>query len=282
MNLTMHDPLIQNWYQWGHFVGLALSAGATFWVFYSAARRGIEPTLWKALTVAAVLLIFPSLALWSVPTVSTSRLFGTITPVAYLGVGGTILALISLVSYVAGIGVAPQIASCLNCGRPQDPSWDYCPHCGERKSRRAAAVPAQPALASAWPQLTELAMSRGPQAPQPRMGRTEVLRPASANCLAWIVLPSWTHEAKEFRLGRTTTVGRDPDYCDVVLDDDAVSRRHARVRLEDGAFILYDLGATNPTEVNGQEIGRHELVDGDRIKIGETALVFKQIEQPVE
>jgi pSer/pThr/pTyr-binding forkhead associated (FHA) protein len=73
-----------------------------------------------------------------------------------------------------------------------------------------------------------------------------------------------------------TTVGRTGDN-DIVLDDTAVSRRHAKIRLENRTFTIYDLGATNPTEVNGQEIGKHQLVDGDRIQIGDTKLVFKQV-----
>lgn len=95
--------------------------------------------------------------------------------------------------------------------------------------------------------------------------------------MAWLVLQDGPHEGREFRLGEVTTIGRIGDN-DIVLDDTAVSRRHAKIRLEDGAFTIYDLGATNPTEVNGQEIGKHQLVDGDRIKIGETKLVFKQVQ----
>ena len=43
--------------------------------------------------------------------------------------------------------------------------------------------------------------------------------------------------------------------------------------------MLYDMGATNPTEVNGQTITRHALRDGERVTMGETVFVFKDIGQ---
>lgn len=47
---------------------------------------------------------------------------------------------------------------------------------------------------------------------------------------------------------------------------------------EDGEkFYLLDPASTNGTFVNGTQIYRHPLVDGDRITIGETELVFKKV-----
>ena len=81
---------------------------------------------------------------------------------------------------------------------------------------------------------------------------------------------------QEFRLQEVTTIGRGGDN-DIILDDPSVSRQHAKVRLEGQTFTIFDLGATNPTEVNGQKIGKHQLVDGDRVEIGNAVLVFKQV-----
>jgi hypothetical protein len=62
-------------------------------------------------------------------------------------------------------------------------------------------------------------------------------------------------------------VGRDAD-CDVVIPDRQVSRRHASIMLEDGAYVLKDLDSKNGTFVNGQELaGPHILSDGDEIQI---------------
>jgi len=61
---------------------------------------------------------------------------------------------------------------------------------------------------------------------------------------------------------------------DIRIADDNVSRRHAEVVQEDGAYWLNDLGSTNGTELNGRTVTHALLTDGDRITIGSTAIVF--------
>ena len=56
-----------------------------------------------------------------------------------------------------------------------------------------------------------------------------------------------------------------------------MSRQHAKVRQEGEDFYVYDLAATNPVLVNQQTVTRHRLVEGDRIELGNTALVFKRV-----
>jgi hypothetical protein len=48
-----------------------------------------------------------------------------------------------------------------------------------------------------------------------------------------------------------TVIGRDPS-CDVVLDDDRVSHRHAQLAFADGAWRLADLGSKNGTSIQGK------------------------------
>jgi pSer/pThr/pTyr-binding forkhead associated (FHA) protein len=55
---------------------------------------------------------------------------------------------------------------------------------------------------------------------------------------------------------------------DLVLKDDAVSRKHARFSHHRGHVWLTDLGSRNGTHVNGQKAARHCLEKGDRIVIG--------------
>lgn len=80
----------------------------------------------------------------------------------------------------------------------------------------------------------------------------------------------------------STTVGRDAEN-DIVLDDQAISRRHLKIRSESASdsdaevFVLYDLATANGTQINGEEVLKQPLVDGDEIAIGETELVFKQV-----
>jgi len=94
--------------------------------------------------------------------------------------------------------------------------------------------------------------------------------------MAWLICEKGVAPGREFRLHEVTGIGR-LGSNDIVLDDPAVSRNHAKVRLEGQTFTITDLGAANPTLVNGQEIARYELQDGDRVQIGSNILVFKQI-----
>lgn len=62
---------------------------------------------------------------------------------------------------------------------------------------------------------------------------------------------------------------------DVLLDHDAVSGEHCRVRPEQGEFVLYDLDSTNGTFVNGRRVSRHALQPGDSIRIGACVLEYR-------
>lgn len=66
---------------------------------------------------------------------------------------------------------------------------------------------------------------------------------------------------------RELVIGRSNDI-DVVLVEDMVSRRHARVMLQGDSLIIEDLGSTNGTFVNGEKIRRARLKEGDKILIG--------------
>jgi hypothetical protein len=74
-----------------------------------------------------------------------------------------------------------------------------------------------------------------------------------------------------------TVMGRSRE-CDITLDDANVSRRHAEVRLKDGAWWIVDLGSTNGIEVNGERVDKARLADKDRIVLGRTEVVFEQTE----
>jgi predicted component of type VI protein secretion system len=70
-------------------------------------------------------------------------------------------------------------------------------------------------------------------------------------------------------------LGRAPK-CDVVLKDTKASRRHARVVVEGSVTEIEDLESSNGTFLNGNQIRRRLLRDGDEITIGTTALRFRE------
>ncbi|MEW6581817.1 MAG: c-type cytochrome [Actinomycetota bacterium] len=80
--------------------------------------------------------------------------------------------------------------------------------------------------------------------------------------------------------GAETVIGRDPS-CDVVLDDPRVSRRHAVVRIADGAAVIADIGSTGGTWVNGtRTAGPVPLAAGDAVRLGDTELLVVWEPQP--
>lgn len=60
--------------------------------------------------------------------------------------------------------------------------------------------------------------------------------------------------------------------ANLVLKDDAVSRKHARFEHRRGRVWLTDLGSRNGTHVNGTLSRRHCLEKGDRIAIGSSLI----------
>lgn len=74
-----------------------------------------------------------------------------------------------------------------------------------------------------------------------------------------------------------TVIGRD-DSADIVLDDPGISRQHTEFRVtHDGPHLivsLRDLGSTNGTFVNGDQVSRARLMNGDRVTVGRTTFTI--------
>lgn len=62
----------------------------------------------------------------------------------------------------------------------------------------------------------------------------------------------------------------------LVLDNPHVSRTHAQLRVRQGSFVLFDLGSTAGTRVNGRRVKEHTLREGDVITIADIRLVYGQ------
>jgi S1-C subfamily serine protease len=82
------------------------------------------------------------------------------------------------------------------------------------------------------------------------------------------------------------TLGRDPG-CQVAYDpqrDDAVSRRHATIKIAKGdrpTFSIVDQNSANGTMVNGTRIaGEQELMPGDKVQLGKSGPIFTFELQP--
>src|SRR5512143_3989975 len=66
---------------------------------------------------------------------------------------------------------------------------------------------------------------------------------------------------------REIVIGRSSDL-DMVLVEDMVSRKHAKISTQSGQIVIQDLASTNGTFVNGEKVKKMRLKEGDRILIG--------------
>jgi len=80
---------------------------------------------------------------------------------------------------------------------------------------------------------------------------------------------SGKYQGGEFplRMNREIIIGRSSDL-DMVLVEDMVSRRHAKISSNEQEVYIQDMGSTNGTFVNGEKVRVSEIKDGDRILIG--------------
>jgi diguanylate cyclase (GGDEF)-like protein len=79
---------------------------------------------------------------------------------------------------------------------------------------------------------------------------------------------------KRIEIGqRAIEIGRAPS-CDIPIDHESVSRRHARVLRKGDAYWVEDLGSTNGTFVNDGRVASRDLAQGDQLKVGRTIFKF--------
>ncbi|MEO1228084.1 MAG: FHA domain-containing protein [Myxococcota bacterium] len=84
---------------------------------------------------------------------------------------------------------------------------------------------------------------------------------------------SGKYQGGEFPLenDREFIVGRSSEL-DMVLVEDMVSRKHAKISTKTGQIVITDMGSTNGTFVNGEKVRKTRLKEGDRILIGTSIL----------
>jgi len=71
--------------------------------------------------------------------------------------------------------------------------------------------------------------------------------------------------------GTDVVIGRDPS-CDLVLNDNRCSRRHAVLQDGPEGLVIQDAGSSNGFTVNGRHLERSRLRPGDIVRIGDTTL----------
>jgi pSer/pThr/pTyr-binding forkhead associated (FHA) protein len=69
-------------------------------------------------------------------------------------------------------------------------------------------------------------------------------------------------------------IGRGKQSSDLTLKDPNVSRQHAMVEFQNGAYFMVDMGSTNGVEFNGQRIARKQIGEGDVFRICDHDIFF--------
>ncbi len=84
---------------------------------------------------------------------------------------------------------------------------------------------------------------------------------------------------QQFNIAQPTVIGRD-DSADLVIDDTQASRRHARIEPTAHGAIVEDLGSTNGTFINDNELhGRAELSPNDELLVGITVMQVRTLQE---
>lgn len=194
---------------------------------------------------------------------------------------------------------------CHNCGTGNLDTSQFCDECGTKLVRfqqDAAQAPLYVPPVVETP--TQVAIISEPPAQRPAQVTSIGIPPLNGDVepaevkvsqadtgstmSAKLVIERGDGPGTEFRIsGAEAIIGRwDADngvFPDVDLDshdpEAKVSRRHARVRLQDGNYLIEDLGSTNGTYVNrGRRLlpGMAQVInDGDEVIVGKTFLRFK-------
>ena len=108
--------------------------------------------------------------------------------------------------------------------------------------------------------------------PEHTVGRRAGERTAPAR----LVRLTWHDRAIPLQAG-THFIGREPG-CAVQIDATVVSRRHARLVVDELGVTLEDLGSHNGTFVNGERLeGPRRVSHGDEIRVGSARIVLHEV-----
>jgi transcriptional regulator with PAS, ATPase and Fis domain len=104
--------------------------------------------------------------------------------------------------------------------------------------------------------------------------------PASSAGLVLLYSPGFRTLAPAYAFDHPTLdVGREAP-CDIVVDDHAVSRRHARITLQGASWTITDLGSRNGVYLDGERVSSAVLEPLHEIRIGNA--LFKFVDRHAE
>lgn len=173
--------------------------------------------------------------------------------------------------YIGGPGGAPPPGMPPQPGMPMQPGMSMQPG---MPMPMQPGMPMQPMGGMPMGGRPQQMMGMGPPGPGVRT-MALVAGGSSGAAIGWLVPLKGPSRGELITLKPSSTVGKDPT-CDVCFNDPFMSGRHATIRAQNGLFVLED-HSTNGTFVNDRRVQRHELVDNDFVKFGQTMVKFKAL-----
>ncbi len=79
---------------------------------------------------------------------------------------------------------------------------------------------------------------------------------------------------RKYNLEKNTVIIGRSSKCDIQVDQESVSRNHAKLINNGEDVVLCDMGSTNGTYINDELVHERALSDGNLIKIGRTIFKF--------
>jgi diguanylate cyclase (GGDEF)-like protein len=103
--------------------------------------------------------------------------------------------------------------------------------------------------------------------------KRESPKPGADACLVQIY-PTGPGMGRRFPLGSgRMVIGREAG-CDILIEDQSVSRRHAAIQPDGDSYSVFDLQSTNGTYINDRPVDESKLKDGDHLRIGNVIYRF--------
>ncbi len=248
---------LSDWQTWGVVIAFAITSVTSCWIFYDSQRNLLGASFWRVISLLAALIVTPSATLRLFPYLQNGLPEQVLLLMATAGVLATAISFAGLILYALGIGVKVY---------PKAPHMEVDPL---PTVPDAVTIPPESANAVTLP-LRDTDPLLPPE-PEPKP------KPDPAQ-LAWLVIVEGPQAGHPYPLAEITDIGREDSCNDIHLSDPALSRQHARIRFEEGRFVVYDLASANGTFVNGEPVERATLHNHDRLQMGQTHFAFMQVQ----
>jgi len=123
----------------------------------------------------------------------------------------------------------------------------------------------------------EVRLRRAPDAPRSGAARWQLTGRTPNGDRVRVELTDAMFEENDHRL----ILGRTPELCHVVIDDDSISKQHAHLRKDGDRFLVADRNSSNHTTLNGQikvnVFDEIPIKEGDTLTLGQVRLDFSKL-----